>query len=60
VGGGGALDRDHVNVRRQLLHIGPVLERDGTVRPYPKSPAGVRDVPVDDHIWPKLRRTSSP
>jgi integrase len=52
----GALDRDHVNVRRQLLHIGPVLERDGTVRPYPKSPAGVRDVPVDDHVWPKLRQ----
>ncbi len=42
-------------MRKQLLSIGPVLERDGTIRPYPKSPAGVRDVPVDDHIWPRLR-----
>lgn len=51
----GALDRDHVDMRRALLRIGPVLERDGTVRPYPKSPAGKRPVPVDDELWPRLR-----
>lgn len=50
-----AVDRDHVDMRRQLIHVGPVLERDGTIRPYPKSPAGVRDVPVDEHVWPRLR-----
>ena len=51
----GALDRDHVDTRRALLHIGPVLERDGTIRPYPKTPAGVRSVPVDRDLWPRLR-----
>jgi integrase len=51
----GALDREHVDLRKALLHIGPVLERDGTIRPYPKSPAGKRLVPVDDDFWPRLR-----
>lgn len=51
----GALDRDHVAMRRKLLHIGPVLERDGTIRPYPKSRAGERDVPVDPDYWPLVR-----
>lgn len=51
----GALDREHVDMRRAVLHIGPVLERDGTIRPYPKSPAGKRPVPVDDEMWPRLR-----
>jgi integrase len=50
-----AIDREHVDLRRGLIHVGPVLERDGTIRPYPKSPAGVRDVPVADHLWPRLR-----
>lgn len=50
-----AIDREHVDMRRQLVHVGPVLERDGSIRPYPKSPAGIRDVPVDDEIWPRLR-----
>lgn len=50
-----AIDREHVNMRKRLVHVGPVLERDGTIRPYPKSPAGVRDVPVDDEVWPRLR-----
>jgi len=50
-----ALDRDHVDTRRQLINVGPVMERDGTIRPYPKSPAGVRPVPVDDEVWPRLR-----
>jgi len=51
----GALDRDHVDLHRAMLHIGPVLERDGTIRPYPKSPAGVRHVPVDTDVWPRVR-----
>lgn len=51
-----ALDRDHVDLRGRLLHIGPVMERDGSIRPYPKSPAGVRTVPVDDDIWPTVRQ----
>lgn len=51
----GALDRAHVDTRRRLLHIGPVLERDGTIRPFPKTPAGVREVPVDEDLWPHVR-----
>ncbi len=50
-----ALDRDHVDMRQRLLHVGPVMERDGTIRSYPKSPAGVRRVPVGDELWPRLR-----
>jgi integrase len=50
-----ALDRDHVDMRRRILHIGPVMERDGTIREYPKSPAGIRPVPVGDELWPRLR-----
>lgn len=50
-----AVDREHVNQRRHIIHVGPVVERDGTIRPYPKSRAGVRDVPVDDDLWPRLR-----
>lgn len=50
-----ALDRNHVAMRDQLVHVGPVLERDGSIRPYPKSPAGVRPVPVDDDVWTRLR-----
>lgn len=50
-----ALDREHVDMRRQLVHVGPVLERDGTIRPYPKSKAGIRAVPVAEDVWPRLR-----
>ena len=50
-----ALDREHVALRHQLLHVGPVLERDGTIRPYGKSRAATRAVPVDDDLWPRLR-----
>jgi integrase len=51
----GALDREHVDTRRALLRVGPVLERDGTIRPYPKTRAGERTVPVDNDLWPRLR-----
>lgn len=50
-----AIDREHVDTRQRLFHIGPVVERDGTIRPYPKSPAGVRPVPISDEIWPRIR-----
>ena len=49
-----ALDRTRVDMRRRLLHVGPVMERDGTIRSYPKSPAGVRSVPVGDELWPRV------
>jgi len=53
----GALDRDHVVLVKgeAVVKVGPVLERDGTIRPYPKSPAGVRDVAVDGKFWKRLR-----
>lgn len=50
-----ALWRNQVDMRRKLVHIGPVMERDGTRRLYPKSPAGVRAVPVGPTLWPLLR-----
>lgn len=50
-----AVDREHVALRHQLVHVGPVLERDGTIRPYGKSRAATRPVPVDDDLWPRLR-----
>lgn len=49
------LDRDHVDMKRRLLHIANVMEKDGTIRPHPKSRAGIRHVPVDDHVWPQFR-----
>lgn len=44
-----------VNMRHKMIHLRPVMEKDGTIREHPKSPAGDRDVPVDDELWPKLR-----
>lgn len=49
-----ALDTAHVELRRKLVQVGPVMERDGTIRPYPKSPAAERLVPVGDDLWPRL------
>lgn len=51
----GGLDREHVQLRNALLDVGPVLERDRTIRKYPKSPAGRRSVPVDLEVWPRVR-----
>jgi len=50
-----AIDREHVDLRRGLIQAGPVVERDGTIRPYGKSPAATRPVPVDEDVWPRLR-----
>lgn len=50
-----AIDREHVDLRRGLINVGPVMERDGVIRDYPKSPAGVRPVPVGEALWPRFR-----
>jgi len=49
------LRRANVDLRRQRIHIVDVMERDRTIRNYPKSKAGERDVPVGDGLWPSLR-----
>lgn len=51
-----ALDGAHVDRRLALLHIAPVVERSGRIRPYPKSSAGRRQVPVPDHLWPAVAK----
>lgn len=51
----GAIDRDHVRMRDALIDVGPVVERDRTIREHPKSPAGKRTVPVPDHLWARVR-----
>lgn len=50
-----ALDGEHVDTRRRLIHVGPVIEKDGNIKPFPKSRAAIRPVPVDDELWPLLR-----
>lgn len=50
-----ALDRDHLDMRKRRIKVGPVMEKGGVIRPFPKSPAGVREVGVDDDLWPRLR-----
>lgn len=50
-----ALPREMVDLRRGLVTVGPVMERDGTIREYPKSDASNRTVPVDEKVWPGFR-----
>lgn len=50
-----ALNRDWVDMRRRMVHVGPVMRKDGTIKDKPKSKAGIRPVPIDDDLWPKLR-----
>jgi integrase len=55
-----AVRREAVDLRAGLVHIGPVRERDGTTREYPKGArsrdsAGFRPVPVGDAYLAKLR-----
>jgi len=49
------LHRRNVDLRRQRIHVVDVMERDRTIRPYPKSERGERDVPVGDDLWPRFR-----
>lgn len=55
-----AVKRGAVDLKAGLIAIGPVMERDGTVRDYPKgarsrTAAGFRDVPVSDELLARLR-----
>lgn len=49
-----AMDRAHVLTRTRSLSVARVMEKDGTVREYPKADASVRQVAVDDDLWPRL------
>jgi integrase len=44
----------NVDKTRRRIHVVDVLERDGSIRPYPKSRAGERDVPIGDDLWKRL------
>lgn len=46
---GGLLVR-HVNLLHKILYVQVVLERDGTLREYPKSKRSNRDVPIPTHL----------
>lgn len=50
-----AIPKERVDVRLHRINVGPVMEKDGTIKQTPKSPAGIRPVPVDDDLWPRLR-----
>jgi site-specific recombinase XerD len=55
-----AVRREAVDLRRGLVAIGPVLERDGTIRDYPKGArsrqaAGFRDAPLGRDYLTRLR-----
>lgn len=55
-----AVAREAVDLRRNVIRFGPVMERDGTIRPYPKGArgrgsAGFRSVPIGDGLVSRLR-----
>jgi integrase len=55
-----AVRREAVNLRHGLVDFGPVMERDGTVREYPKgartrTDAAFRSAPVGDDLLARLR-----
>lgn len=50
-----AFPPEMVDKRRGLITIRDVMERDGTIRDYPKGDASNRIVPVGDELWPRLR-----
>lgn len=49
-----ALTRGRVDVRQRLLVVREVAEHDGQIRPYPKTRAGAREVPVPESLWPAV------
>lgn len=51
----GALDRHHVNLRLRAVVVGPVLGRNGVIKPTPKTVSGERTVPIGDAFWPRFR-----
>jgi integrase len=50
-----AVRREAVNLRTGLVVIGPVMERDGTIREYPKGKDEFHPVPVGPDLLAKLR-----
>lgn len=55
-----AIRPEAVNLSRLLIKLGPVMERDGTVREYPKGArsrhsAGFRDAPISSELGARLR-----
>lgn len=55
-----AVKREAVDLRRGVISLGPVMERDGTVRDYPKgarsrTAAGFRDAPLGDELLGSLK-----
>jgi site-specific recombinase XerD len=55
-----AVSREAVNLRDKLIALGPVMERNGTVRAYPKGARtrnhpGFRDVPIGDALLVRLK-----
>lgn len=55
-----AVRRSAVDLRRGLIALGPVMERDGTIRDYPKGArsrqaAGFRDAPLGTAYLARLR-----
>jgi integrase len=50
-----AVRREAVNLRAGLVVIGPVMERDGTIREYPKGKEEWHPVPLGDDLLARLR-----
>lgn len=55
-----AVKREAVDLRAGLIALGPVMERDGTIRPYPKGArsrgdAGFRDAAISDGLLQRLK-----
>lgn len=50
-----AVRREAVHLRTGLVDIGPVMERDGTVRDYPKEKGKGHPVPVGPELLARLR-----
>lgn len=55
-----AIKRAAVGLKTGLISLGPVMERDGTVRDYPKGARtrnhpGFRDAPIGDELLARLR-----
>lgn len=55
-----AVRREAINLKAGLISLGPVMERDGTIRPYPKGArsrgdAGFRDAAVSDELLQRLK-----
>lgn len=55
-----AVKREAVDLRHGLVSLGPVMERDGTIRDYPKGArsrqsAGFRQVPISPEYAARLR-----